>query len=271
MKKFSAIHIPPLSFFSKELYSDVALNWRSVNFIYLLLLLAACWILIMIKVNNSIARFVNNEAPRIVEQVPKITITNCEASIDGPQPYYIKNSDSNSVLAIIDTTGTIKSLDNTGAYCLLTKNAVIIRQSDVETRAYSLSQVKNFVLTSDRLMKWLQIFKKVFIIVSYPLALLGSFIFRIIQALIYGAIGLLFASWCKIKLAYDALIRLSIIAVTPCIIISTVLLLANVSLPYDVLIYFLIAMVYLLFGVKAAADEIVKQQQIQPPQPPPVV
>jgi len=72
-------------------------------------------------------------------------------------------------------------------------------------------------------------------------------------------------------LAYDTLIRLSVIAVTPCIIISTVLLLANVSLPYDILIYFLIAMVYLLFGVKAAADEIVKQQQIQPPQQPPVV
>jgi len=271
MKKFSAIHIPPLSFFSKELYSDVALNWRGVNFFYLLLLLAACWIPIMIKLNNSIAQFVDNEAPRIVEQIPKITITNGEASIDESQPYYIKTPDSNSVLAIIDTTGTVKSLDNTGAYLLLTKNALIVRQSDVETRAYSLSQVKNFVLTSDRLMKWLQIFKKVFIIVSYPLALLGSFIFRIIQALIYGAIGLLFASWCKIKLTYDTLIRLSVIAVTPCIIISTILFLANVRLPFAALIYFLIAMVYLLFGVKAAADEIAKQQQIQPPQQPPVV
>jgi hypothetical protein len=266
MKKFSAIHIPPLSFFSKELYSDVALNWRGVNFLYLLLLLAVCWIPIMIKLNNSIAHFVDNEAPRIVEQVPKITITNGEASIDEPQPYYIKTPDSNSVLAIIDTTGTVKSLDKTGAYLLLTKNTLIARQSDVETRAYTLSQVKNFVLTSDLMMRWLQVFKKVFVIVLYPGALLSSFIFRIIQALIYGAIGLLFASWCKIRLSYDALIRLSVIAVTPCIIISTVLLLANVRLPYDTLIYFLIAMLYLLFGVKAAADEMAKQQQIQPPQ-----
>ncbi len=268
MKKFSAIHIPPLSFFSKELYSDVALNWRGVNFLYLLLLLAACWILVLIKMNNSITKFVNNEAPRIVEQVPKITITNGEVSIDEPQPYYIKTPDSNSVLAIIDTTGTIKSLENTGAYCLLTKNTVIIRQSDVETRAYSLSQVKNFVLTSDRIMKWLQIFKKIFIIALYPFALFGSFVYRIIQTLIYGAIGLLFASWCKIKLAYDTLIRLSVIAVTPCIIISTVLLLANVRLPFAALIYFLIAMAYLLFGVKATADGIARQQQIQPPQQP---
>jgi hypothetical protein len=271
MKKFSAIHIPPLSFFSKELYSDVALHWRGVNFLYLLLLLAICWIPIMIKLNNSITQFVDNEAPRIVEQVPKITITNGEASIDEPQPYYIKAPDSNSTLAIIDTTGTIKSLDNTGAYLLLTKKTLIVRQSDVETRAYSLAQVKNFVLTSDRLMKWLHIFKKIFIIILYPLALLSSFIFRIIQALIYGAIGLLFASWCRIKLSYDALIRLSVIAVTPCIIISTVLLLANVHLSYDALIYFLIAMAYLLFGVKATAGEVMKQQEVQPPEQPPVV
>jgi hypothetical protein len=268
MKKFSAIHIPPLSFFSKELYSDAALNWRGVNFLYLILLLAACWLLIMIKVHHSIAQFVDNQAPRIVEQVPKITITNGEVSIDQPQPYYIKTPDSNSNLAIIDTTGTIKSLDNTGAYLLITKNTLIARQSDLETRAYSLSQVKNFVLTSDRLMTWLQIFKKIFVIILYPLVLLSSFIFRIIQALIYGAIGLLFASWCQIKLSYDALIRLSVIAVTPCIIISTVLLLAHARLPYDILIYFLLAMAYLLFGVKAAADEIRKQQEIQQLQPP---
>ena len=191
-----------------------------------------------------------------VQQVPEITITNGEVSINEPQPYYIKTPDSNSVLAIIDTTGTITSLENTGAYCLLTKNALIVRQSDVETRKYSLSQIKNFVLTSDHLMTWIHVFKKVLIIALYPAAVLGSFLYRIIQALIYGAIGLLFASWCKIKLAYDALIRLSVVAITPCIIINTVLTLANVRLPVAALIYFLIAMLYLLFGVKAAADEI---------------
>ncbi len=267
MKKFSIIHIPPLSFFSKELYSDVALNWRGVNFLYLLLLLAVCWIPVIVKINNSASRFVEKDAPLLVQQVPEITITNGEVSINEPQPYYIKSPDSNNVLAIIDTTGTITSLENSGAYCLLTKNAVIIRQSNVETRKYSLSQVKNLVLTSERLMTWIRVFKKVLIIALYPAAVLGSFIYRIIQVLIYGAIGLLFASWCKIKLAYGVLIRLSVVAVTPCIIINTVLLLANVRLPVAALIYFLIAMVYLFFGVKAAAGEMAKQQ-IQPPQQP---
>jgi hypothetical protein len=256
MRKFSIIHIPPLSFFSKKLYSDVALNWRGINFLYLLLLLAVCWTFILIKMNNSITKFIDNEVPPFVKQVPKITIVNGEVSIDKPQPYYIKTLDGNNILAIIDTTGTTTSLENTDAYILLTKNTIIVRQSDVDTRKYSLSQVKDFTLTSERLMGWICVFKKVFIIVMYPMMVIGSFVYRLIQALVYGAIGILFA----IKLAYDALIRLSVVAVTPCIIINTVLMFADVQLPVRALIYFLLTMIYLFFGIKAIAEEITRQQ-----------
>ncbi len=261
MKRFSIIHIPPLSFYSKELYSDVAMNWRGINFLYLFLLLTVCWIPIMIKVNNSIGQFVEKEAPPLVQQVPEITITNGVVSINEPQPYYIKKPDSNSVVAIIDTTETIKSLENTGAYCLLTKNAVIIRQSAVETRQYSLSQVKNLVITSDLLTKWLRILKRLAVVVLFPFMVVGSFIYRIIQSLIYAAIGMLFASWCKVSLTYTALLRLATIAVTPCIIINTVFFTAGARLPYAGLIYLLLALCYLYFGVNAASQTIPPEQE----------
>lgn len=268
MKKFSIVHIPPLSFFSKDLYTDVAMNWRGVNFLYLFLLLVICWVPRMFQLDKFFSRLVETELPPVISQVPEISITDGEVSIKEPQPYSIKNPKGDKVLAIIDTTGKINSLEKNGPYCLLTKNALIIRKSEVETRTYSLSQIKNFVLTSDRLTTWIRIFKKVFVAAIYPIAVFSSFITRIIQALIYAAIGLLFASWCRITLTYKSLIRMAVVAVTPCIIIKTVIASAGVQLPWANLIYLLLALAYLFFGVKATAEEITKQQEIQPPEQP---
>ncbi len=267
MKKFSIIHIPPCSFYSKELYRDVGLRWKGVGFLYLLLLLAICWIPGMIVIHKGFSDFVNNEAPAFVEQVPEITITDGEVSIEEPQPYYIKAPDTNDVLAIIDTTGKIEILEDVedaNTIVLLTKTDVIIRESKFETRSYDLSDVEKFALSSDDITNWLQILNKFLAIALYPLAVLGTYVYRIIQALIYAAIGLLFAKLCKVTLPYGALLRLAVVAVTPCIIVGTVLGLAEVSLP--ALLYLAGALGYLLFGVKACSQEFEAEQEILRPE-----
>ncbi len=252
MKKFSIFHVPFMSFFSKELYQDVGLYWKGVNFGYLLLLLAVCWIPAIIKIRTVYSGFVREEAPPIVLQVPEITITDGQVSITESQPYYISDPENDDVLAIIDTTGTIISLEDSDAFCLLTKNSLITRENKFETQTYDLSQVEHFVLDGDRIMSWLKTSKKFLVIVIYPFALLGSYVYRIVQALIYAAIGLLFASFCKVVLPYNTLLRLATVAVTPCIIAGTVFDLAGVSLPAP--LYLLAALGYLFFGVKAVSQ-----------------
>lgn len=251
MKRFSIIHVPLLSFFSKALYRDVGLNWKGVGFAYLLLLLAICTVPRMFKFQRGLSRFIDQEVPPLIEQVPKITIAKGQVSIDEPQPYYIKDPDSNDILAIIDTTGEIQSLDDTEAFALLTKTKLIHQQSKMEYRTYDLSQVQEFVLDKERITGWLDIIKKLLIPTLFPLMLLGSYIFRIIQALIYATIGLIFAVLCKTRLSYPALLRLAVVAITPCIIVRTVLESTSVHLPMAGLWFFLAAMGYLFFGVKA--------------------
>lgn len=253
MKRFSVIHIPVLSFFSRELYRDVGLYWRGAGFAYLLLLLAACSIPWAFKFQMVLSHFIDEEVPPIVEQVPKITISKGQVHIDEPQPYYIKNPDGNDVFVIIDTTGEIESLVGTDASALLTKTKLIYRQSNVEYRTYDLSHVEEFVLDQGRINGWLNVIKKGFVPVCYPFAVLGSFMFRIVQALIYGAIGLLFASRYKVRLSYDSLLRLAVVAVTPCIIVKTILGAASVHLPMARLWYFLVTMAYLAFAVKSCS------------------
>ena len=249
MKKYSIFHVPVLSFFSKKLYIDVGRNWKGVNFSYLLLLLAICWIPAMIRVHVDFADFVNNETPALVNQVPEITITDGQVSIEETQPYYIKDPDSDEPLAIIDTTGQVESLEGSDAGCLLTKTKIMWKKNEFETQTVDLSKVKHFVLNSERITGWLHIGRKFLVVVIYPFALLGSYAYRIVQALIYAAIGLLFALSCKTALSYAALIRLAVVAVTPCIIVSTALGIGDASIP--VYLYPAAALVYLFFAVRS--------------------
>ena len=270
MKRYSIVHIPFLSFFSRDLYIDVGLKWKGTGFGYLLLLLVVCWLPMMVKIHRGMSNFIDNEAPPFIEQFPTITFDNGRASIDQPQPYYIKAPDSNDVLAIIDTTGEIQSLDNTDAQILMTRTQVIYRESEAVTKTLELSQIEgHHVLDKDTIYGFLGIFKVLFTPFIFVFLIVGSFLYRIIQALIYGAIGLLFASWCKARLSYTALLRLAVVAVTPCIIVNTVLESTGVNLPLAYLWYFLAALGYLLFGVNAIsqAQETPIEGVIEPENP----
>ena len=90
-------------------------------------------------------------------------------------------------------------------------------------------------------------------VVVYPFALIGSYVYRIVQVLIYAAVGLLFASMCKTTLSYAALIRLAVAAVTPVIIVSTILGMAGKDAA--AYWYLIAALGYLFFAVKSVPGE----------------
>ncbi|MHC4692968.1 MAG: DUF1189 domain-containing protein [Planctomycetota bacterium] len=266
MKKYSIIHLPVLSFFSKDMYRDVGLNWKGTCFGYLFLFLVICWIPIMVKIHTGFSTFVQNDAPPVIDQIPEITITDGQVSIEESQPYFIRIPDNNDVIAVIDTTGTIESPDDANAFFLLTNNSMIIRKSDIETQTIDLSQFDSFSISGDGIMEFLNSLRKYLVIILYPVALLSSYVYRIIQALIYAAVGLLFASSCKIKLSYGALLRLAVAAMTPCMIIKTIFGLAGVAFPCISTLYIMIILAYLYLGVYACSQKPPEEQILQVPE-----
>lgn len=266
-RKYSILHIPALSFFSKDLYRDIGLNWRGTCLGYLLLLLAVCWIPGILMMHLSLSEFVKNEAPKLISQVPTFTIKDGIASIDEPQPYYIMVPDSNEVFVIIDTTGTVTSPADSNAYALITQTEIIYRENDIQTRTLSFADIKDFTLDQAKLSKWIDTFRKISVPVMYPFVLAFSYVYRIIQALIYAAIGLLFAQSFRKKIEYPAMLRLAVTAVTPAIIINTIATLAGVVGCGIWLLYMAIALAYLAFGVKAvsAAQQPAEEPTFGPP------
>src|SRR5688572_7259364 len=141
MKRYSIFQAIFLSFFSSSLYRDVARRWRGIGFGYLLLVLALVWILTIIKMQMSLAPFVNREGMDFARQVPKITVSNGQVSTDVATPYFIKDHDGEDFM-IIDTSGEYESLDSTSAKVLLTKSKLIMKRNETETRTYDLAGVQ---------------------------------------------------------------------------------------------------------------------------------
>jgi len=254
MKRFSMLHALYLSFFSGDLYRNVRTNWKGTGFLYLLLLLSITWVPVMAKVHWVVSEVITQEAPKYIDQVPKITIQRGEVSIDRPVPYSISIPEGGMPLLVIDTSGSITSVEQTKALALLTKNKFMYsKQTGSETRIYDLSKIDNFTLDRDLVNTWVQVFRKYFATLAYPFALAASFTYRILQMLLYAAIGMIFVKILKVQLDYLAVLRLASVSITPAIIFSTLQMLTGFHIPAYWIICFAIAMGYLFFAVKSNA------------------
>ncbi len=258
VKKYSTLHPLYLSFYSRSLYRDVGRNWKGITFLYLLLLLAVCWIPIMFKMHSGIAGFIDAEAPKVVRQVPMITIEKGEVLVDADMPYIISDPDHNTPLIIIDTTGVYTDLKESDARVLLTRHELIMRKNASKTEIFDLSGIDDFVITKKLVYEWIDLFKKWFAFVLYPFAVLGSYLYRLVQVVIYSLIGVLIVRALESSLEFPSLLSLAIVADTPSIILNTIYNYVGLHLPFPSwgIICFAVTMGYLVFGIKANTGDV---------------
>jgi len=255
INRYSTIHPLFMSFYSRSLYQDVARNWKKISFLYLFLLLAVCLIPVTFKIDSQVSDYLIQEAPKIVNQVPLITISKGNVTVSGQMPYIIRDPANNAPLIIIDTTGQFTSLSGSDAAALLTKTKLIVRTRSSETELFDLAEIESLRIDQTKLYEWIETFRENFVFILYPVVLLISFIFRIIQALICAAIGILFARTLKVSLQYQALVSLSMVSMTPAILFDTLYKYIGIAVAFWWLINILITMGYLFFAIKANADQ----------------
>lgn len=246
-RRYSAPHALYLSFFSRPFYQDVVSNWKGLGFAYLAALLTLCTIPVVLKIQADI----QNQAPNYIKQLPKITIAKGSLSVTEPQPYIIKDEKTGDPFIIIDTTGTISSLDGSKAVVLLTKTALIVKINSRDTRTFSLSSLSEETITIDRSNAgdFLDSFLETFILVFYLLALLISFLFHSAEALFYSVIGLFATRIFMIKPDFKAILRVSMVSMTPALLPGALFLVAGLNVPYWWLISFAIPPVYIVHAL----------------------
>jgi hypothetical protein len=244
-----------LSFFSKDLYRDVAKNWKGLCFPYLLFILMIYWIPEMVNIRQTISDFITDEAPKYVEQMPEITIAKGEASIQEPVPFIISDRKKNRPVAIIDTSGQTTSLNSSEASLLVTRTHLILKLDPQNIRSIPLSDFGEQKITKKLVYDWLEFFNTIFIAVTFPFALLVSFGFHALQVVMLALLGGNIAKYFGLEMDFRTLVRLSVVCFTPAILLEAAHAMLNIQYPYSTLLSFLITAGYLYYAIGSNSEK----------------
>lgn len=257
MKKYHIFESLFLSFYSKPLYQDVAKEWRGLALGYLLLVIAICWLPYSYDFHRFINQFSSQMLPGIVQQFPNITIKAGQLSIDRPLPYAIKEPGNGATLILFDVAEKHPSMDKLDAYALVTQNKVMVRDDSSpvhKVTTYSLAKLDDTALTQSQIKTFGERFVLASSILMYPLAVLISFVYRLLQVLIFGALGLVFAHLFQIKLLYKTSVRLAVVALTPMLFLSTLVDYLGLFRLAHIWLFGLLAVGYLAYAVHAQKE-----------------
>lgn len=241
-------------FYNKHFYAHVALHWRGAGFAYLLLAVAVALVPMMVMFQVVISTFLRDEVPYVLEQMPEITIENGAASVEVEEPYVIYAPDK-TPLMVIDTGGRYQTPEEAGAKILLHEREVIVHQNAREVRHYALEEVQERTVVTRETIEELVRVVKPWLLPGCFVFMLGAFyLFRLLQALLYAVFGMIIARILNVRLAFDALLQLAMVALTVPMLVAAVLLVVGASLPWFVT--FGAAMFYLWFGIRASRDAV---------------
>lgn len=250
MKQYNFLQAIYMSFYSRDLYRDVVRNWGGNIFGYLLFILALTWVLMMIQIQPVLTHFYTNFAEKFFPQVPVMTIHNGEIKTPENRPYLIQETGTKKTVAIIDMSGKYKNLKDANVDVLITKTSVIYKDHHHTIKVeeipknMSLTVQPDFLKnTSETLVKWSWV-------ILFPLLLLFSFLYRLIEAVFYAVLGKLFVALSDASLNYSQVFKLSIIAMTPAIFLCTIFDWVGIRFHMQWFFYFAVSMGYLIFGVR---------------------
>jgi hypothetical protein len=250
MKTFPFWQAPYLAWFSQDFYRDVAQRWRGLALTYLLILIAVLWLPNALRLNQNLETFRTQDLPPILEQVPKLEIQNGEVKADVKMPYRIVDPRTNETLVVIDTNASETDFDRLNTAVLITKTQVISNRTGLN-RSFNVGDLEGVSVDKESLERFIDGSIAWTRTLAYPLLVINSWGYRLMQALIFGVIGLIIANSIQAKLPYAAVVRLSVIALTPVIILRTLFDFFGIVLPFWWLLAFAITMIYLYQAIKA--------------------
>ncbi|MBN1683999.1 MAG: DUF1189 family protein [Gammaproteobacteria bacterium] len=265
MKKTNLLLAIPYALYSKRFYQEVAKTWIGRSFVYLLILLALCWIPTSLVKIHSIWRFVAFAAADFSQQLPVIHIKDGVASTEAKTPVFIQWTKNQklakqmplNLFAVIDTEDQFKDFQKSSAVLLIRSKTLYIKQKNgKKTMEYQFPKNLNATFGPKEAIKMMAGAKKYIYMLGggliYFFGLALSYVRYLLLGLIYGLIGWVLNANLKRKLDYGHLLGIALVTFTPTILLKTLLFAFNISFPFASFIFYLIPVIYLYFAIKSA-------------------
>ncbi len=222
-----------LSFYSRQLYLTVSGVWQHWGMKYLLNLAIVLTVLTNGIFFINLYRFNFNEPSiiKLLDQVPKFTVTNNEAkandeSIKYPVRIKSENSDNRDVLIIdLSTSEADQYKQNV---VVLTKNKIAFNFIDNPSFDISYNDLfgtnNKVQVNTESIITTLELLRKktlgVLLILGIPLGSLIMFIALFIKAIFYAFVANIFLRFSHRDWGIKKLTRLAIVSNTPALIVS---------------------------------------------------
>ena len=250
-RRYSLWHPFYMSFYSKSFYRDVAQHWRGFAFLYLIVLVALLSLLASAEIHFYMTGYIDRYGPEFIDQLPTVTIRDGRTTIDQPEPYTITDPETGQPIAIIDTTGKTRSLSGSPALVLLTEDRLMVKKDLREVRTFDLSEIEAFQINRQSARVWMDMMRSWSAVIVFPFLLAGNLIYRLLQVLVYSAIGMLMARAQKTYLTYQALISVAIMAITPVMLLDLVVPLTGISPGFWGFLAVMLSVGFLYYGIRA--------------------
>lgn len=254
MQQYNVFQALYMSFYSKNLYRDVATNWGGKSFLYLFMLISFVSVYFSLHTQELVKIGYDKFYSVVSPQLPLMKIKDGKLSTPENRPYVITDANHKN-LAIIDTSGQYKTLEQAKTMILVTQTQVIMEENKDETRVYAIPSGPSVV---EQTIDPRKISAKIDEYLGYPLwmvffviFLFALYFYRIFQALVYSIIGKIFALMFKVNLSYGQILQIMLVAITPAIIIGAIQYATMVYMPLAMVFYFVLAMAYLFYGIMA--------------------
>lgn len=244
------------SFYSKQAYRRVFQSWKGPG-LWLLFLLTFLWVVIIsVRVHVEVSGWADAHGPQLAEQVPTIVFADGSASTPEAREYRITEPESGDLLAIIDTTLDTAPADLGGAFLFLTRQTLVIKKSDVETRTYQLSEFGDYELTRDQSEGFIRLIGNWLALVCAPFIAIGLIIVRVIQWLFFSLLVMSSQRMMKVEGSYVQTLRLTITAMVPALVVDLIRELAGAQPPFFGFVFLGLIIFYLYFAVAAQREPV---------------
>ena len=221
------------SIYSPSFYQQIPTRSFKSSFGYFLLLVLILTAIKSLTLIGPLISELPNQLQTVIKETvncyPKdleIKITNGQISTNVKEPYFIDSCgtepETNQPLLVIDTQTPFSKtqLDQYKVTAWLTKDSIIYKKSDLETRSYSLTEIKDFKLNktfidslSNMIAPWLKFVGPAFMFVAF-IGIYLSYDFKLIYLLILAIVIWLIATIFKRDISYGQSYKLGLYAIT---------------------------------------------------------
>lgn len=237
-----------LAFYSKHCYIRAAREWKGIGFGYLFVMIFISSLCIGIYVHTWTNLAIAQIEKLILPQMPTMTFKDEHLTIDKELPYLI--TVNGTTIVRFDKTAEQPADPAEFAPLILgeTEAAHYVRGTG-RVKEWAYKKILSLIIDPITVTKYVK-FLKTWFGLCFALVLLPlHFVYVASQTLMLGVIGRIFTSTMHFFLSYSKLVRVSVVAVTPGVVLGTLLIVTNQFFALWIGIYGIMAAIYLFYGV----------------------